>query len=187
MAEELEQVSSTYTIITSNEGPDESAAPESTLPPLAYRTPIRNADYLAASVDLIRQERPRQIRRGDSVAVLPDWSTDSDLLDSLSPTRRLGPGSLSATEWLLASPSVQSPSGHVLSRHDNPHISFQTRISERRQFNAPVVHQSRRNGNVENEPIELDSDRTVVSVTFSSPLAHARTIQLWDVMGRWQR
>lgn len=187
MAQELEQVPSTDTMITSNEGIEEFTAPESTLHPLAYRIPVRNANHLAASVDLIRQERPRHIRRNGSVAMLPDRYTDSELIDSLSPTRRLGHGSRSATEMLLALPSAQSPSGYVLSRREDFHISSQTRISERRHLNAPVAPRSRRNDNIENEPVELDSDRTVVSVTVSSPLARAHTIQLRDEVGRWQR
>lgn len=195
-------VSTRGTMIATAGGFDGSAISESLTSLLAYTTPIRNTESAMISADPVTQEMPRRIRRNGSAVVLPDRRARSTLQDSLSPTRRLGPGSRSTTETLARTPSVPSPSTFMLSRSpsasspsafvlppvaDGSPTSFRTSATERRRVNPLIIRRSRHDENAENQPIDLDSDRTMVSASVSGSSARFRSVQLDHDVERWQR
>ncbi|GHJ88177.1 hypothetical protein NliqN6_4579 [Naganishia liquefaciens] len=185
MTPEAEEVSSTDTLIDCDDNLHRTTVSDITMP-LSYRTLVNNVHPLPPLVEPIRQERHRYIRRNGSVAVLPDRNTDFHAANSSSTARRLDSETRSATELLLASPPFESQFGFVFVRGQDSPIDHSTSPSVRR-LDSVATRRFRHNENVENEPIEWNNDRTVVSADASSALARARAMQLREEVGRWRR
>lgn len=182
-----EEPSSTDTMVASDEGFHYSTGSDTIMPPLAYRTPIRNRDQ-PPSMGLVTQGLPRYTRRNASVTVLPDRPGNSFFHDSQSSTQRIGQLSRPTTYLLSRSPSIPLPSVFALPPlDDGSPTSFRSSVTERRRFSALASHRPRRYENMENEPIALDSDRTLVPAQGSGSLTRSRPMQLEQQVGRWQR